>query len=300
LLFGQALQYDEGVNYLSFTFVVFCRFLSSFVGKLFLFSCYALHMDTREVLQLKISYLIYVIKNLPRGWIGIHRGQEVAVVTYDPEDKSITPGKYRRFCTKNKKGSYYKEKIESYIRANNELTKLMTEWRSVYRDEPEIINFPLDRTIVSGISERYYKASLSNQNAAPIKYPISYKGQILRSKNEMMAIQLIEQLGFDWKTEIHICVGKNNMYPDVTFLVPYLQKAIGLEIDGMMEQFDYCIKAQNRQYNYLSSGFSDYKDILFFRLSENNAFDAIALKTMIERAIALNAAEILERMKYSV
>lgn len=247
-------------------------------------------MNEKTILNLKIAYIKYRISRLPKGWIGTYRNRQVVYIIRDPDDPKVSNIRRRRLFTNTRRGLYYKNRIEEYQYEVRKYKELIAEWKKNYIGEPEIIRFPLNRFDYTGITSEQFFNSRPNQNSYEIKHPIHYKGQTLRSKNELLTVQLIEEMGFEWKTEIMIKRGKYYFYPDVAFYVPYIDKVIALELDGMMEDDEYYSKAEERRGNYIRSGFIENKDVIFFRLVDNNSFNLEDLKAMIESAIERNIA----------
>lgn len=253
-------------------------------------------MESKDMLQLEISYLLNLIKPLPKGWIGEANNRETVFIYSDPDDPTVSRTRRKQYYTDSKNGAYYKPKINKYIMAVQEYKKLMCKWKQTYAGKPKIIDFPINPQIITGIPSSFFNKAVPNQNPHPIKYPIDYKGQILRSKNELLAIQTIESMGFEWKTEVAIRTENDAFFPDAIFNVPYIQKAIALEIDGMMDDQSYFDKAQNRKDRYIEAGFQELKDIIIFRPKNRYDFDAASLKRLIEVTIDINASEIISRM----
>lgn len=250
-------------------------------------------MKEKTILNLKISYLEHLIKRLPRGWIGRYRGQEKVIITYDPQKPKVTYISKRRYGLNTKKGHYYCNGVEERIKAEANLKKLMAEWQMNYIGAPEVIEFPLRKIRFSWITKEQFMKAEPNQNPYEIEHPIPYKGQTLRSKNELLSVQAIESMGFMWKTEISIKCGKYSFYPDVVFYVPYIDKVISLELDGMMEKDDYYEHAEERRAKYIKAGLVENKDVIFFRLNNKYDFNMEDLISLIETAIERNAADIL-------
>ena len=125
-----------------------------------------------------------------------------------------------------------------------------------------------------------------------------YKGQHFRSKNEIIACQIIEEMGYQFKTEVEIrdvAMDRKTgnmrevlLFPDVSFLVPEINKIVMLEIDGAMDNDDYRVKAEMRRKNYIESGFEEGKDVLFYRISSGGGIDADTLREIIEHGIVRN------------
>lgn len=248
-------------------------------------------MELRNSLQLRISYQLYLLKTLPWGYIGTYRNQPAVFLTKDPNDPSVNSKNKKRYLLTREKGKLYSELVNKSQAANVEYERLMAEWKRMYKGNPTIVEFPLDNRLITGLSSEQFKIALPNQNTKENRNPIEYKGQLLRSKNELLGIQEIEKMGFDWKTEINI---NGCLFPDATFDVPYIGKSIMAEIDGMMEDFDYCRKSVKRQFQYHVNGFREFSDVVFYRLSDRANFDIPSFRRLIELSIELNATFIME------
>ena len=250
-------------------------------------------MNDRKVLNLKISYLKHRIKSLPRGWIGSYQGNKKVIITYDPNNSKVTYTSKRRYSLNTKKGVFYSTGVLERIKAEARLEKLKAEWKMNFIGEPETIEFPLRKYRFDWVNRQQFADAVPNQNT---KYknttPIIYKDQTLRSKNELIAIQEIEKMGFEWKTEILIKVGIYVFCPDVVFYVPYIDKVIILELDGKMDKDDYRERAEERRKKYIKAGFVENRDVLFFRFNNEYDFDLEDFRQLINQAIERSAADI--------
>lgn len=249
-------------------------------------------MNERLVLQLRISYLHYKLQGIPRGWVGTYLNKPVIVIYSDPQNPKVTIKSMRRYRLSTKRGQSYKSKLEERAKKEAELTELLSEWHMTYAGEPEIIPFPLYKNRFCGIKTSQYREAVPNQNSYTPKNPIIYKGQTLRSKNELLAIKEVEAMGFEWKTEICFRFGKYTFYPDVVFYVPYIDKPIALELDGMMDNDSYYEHAEERRRKYIRCGFEENKDVVFFRLNNEYDFSSEDLKTLIKIAIERSAEDL--------
>ena len=257
-------------------------------------------MNEKKVLELRISYLRYKISKLPRGWLGTYKNIPVVVLSFIPDNPAIKGRNQKRYRLSSKNGIYYKEKLHERAIAETKLQELMTEWRMSYIGEPETIEFPLKRNRFCGILTKQFMEANPNQNSYENKNPQFYKGQTFRSKNELLSIQTIESMGFMWKTEIKIQVGKFVFYPDVVFYVDYIDKPIALELDGMMDKDDYYEHAEDRRAKYIKAGMVENKDVIFFRLNNEYDFNVEDLRTLILAAIERNVADILSNTNFYV
>ena len=184
--------------------------------------------------------------------------------------------------------------VTAYKKALNAYNSLMAQWKSMFVDEPVIIPFPLNNEESLIITPSAFYAASPNQNPKENKTPITYKGQILRSKNELLAVQEIERMGFEWKTEIMLFINGQTLYPDVTFFVPYINKVIALETDGMMGDESYEYKSHRRRNKYFKAGFNEFDDVIFFRITNYYEFDASKFRKLIEISCEINATAIIE------
>lgn len=249
-------------------------------------------MESREVLQLRISYLRHIMGTLPNGWIGNYRDRPAVYLIHDPDNPDISNTNKRHYYIHTSKGKRYKQLIEQRIKYQVEYEYLMKRWRSIYIGDPDIKKFPLDKYRHSGILPSFFMRARPNQNTKENKHPIAYKGQYLRSKNELLSVKQIENMGFMWKTEVEFIVKGIKFYPDALFYVPFIEKVIALEIDGMMDDEEYSYKANKRKLNYYKAGLIEFKDVIFFRLTGNNDFDIDSLTRLIEFSIEVNAIDI--------
>lgn len=234
------------------------------------------------------------MNTLPKGNVGTYRQRQVVLISRDPERPNVTQNRKRRLYTNGKEGAKYLKLINLHQKALLEYKRLMNEWKTYYAGEPKIIQFPLDPTLLSGLSPEFFKQARPNRNSYERKEKIQENNQVLRSKNELLAVKEIEKMGFEWKTEIKVSINGKNFYPDVTFLVPYIQCALMMEIDGIMEDKEYRYKAIDREHKYYKAGFSLFDDVIIYRTKNSNSFDAELLRFEINMAIERIAERIVK------
>ncbi|MBR1796847.1 MAG: hypothetical protein IJ757_02355 [Clostridiales bacterium] len=122
---------------------------------------------------------------------------------------------------------------------------------------------------------------------------IEYKGQFLRSKNELIICKTLENRGYEFKSEIEVkCGSFNQFYPDVTFFVPELDIPICIESDGAMDRDGYYEKSESRKKRYLNSGFAEIRDVIFIRIMDPYSFDNSLLDALIDASIIANIRNI--------
>ena len=123
---------------------------------------------------------------------------------------------------------------------------------------------------------------------------IEYKGQWFRTKNEVSAAQVIDSMGYEFKSEINVVVpgSEYDHYPDLSFDVKELDVMLMSEIDGKLDKGNYRLKSMERQYEYFEDGFKEFRDIVFMRLADPSVFDPTLYRMLVEAAIEANIDDI--------
>ena len=139
-----------------------------------------------------------------------------------------------------------------------------------------------------------YINSVPDQNTISNDRNIMYKGHYLRSKNELIVCEALDDLGLEFKTEISITTDDFKTFdPDVTYYIPEIEKPVSMEIDGALDKDGYFMKSNDRKTKYLSSGFDEFRDIVFFRIYDPYSFDLDRLKAIIRATILVNMEDII-------
>ena len=246
--------------------------------------------------QVRISYLKYRLQNIPHGNFGTVEGKCAVYITYDPSDPRIDSYHKRKLFVDSQEGQLYKPVIEEYLSIKEELKQLEKQWNRLYKFPPKEVKYPLPDDLNNPISSGMFDRAAANQNTFENEYPIVHAGQRLRSKNELIAFQTLEKMGFEVKTEARIDKGGfSSFFPDALFKVPEFDKGIGLEIDGAMDKDDYFGKAEERRKKYLRNGFREGIDVIFFRIYNRHDFDLERFELAVDAVLEANAKMILNR-----
>ncbi|MBP5180538.1 MAG: hypothetical protein J6127_04515 [Clostridiales bacterium] len=231
---------------------------------------------------------------LPHGRPENHRGRPVIAVTYDPNDKTVTPKHTKRYVITTKEGRLYEKLTREAEQIRHTLAELEYEWNSTYRHEPVNIKFPLHKKSYTGITKDEFMNGKPNQNKREFDNEIFYNGQRLRSKNEIVVCQAFEKMGYEYKAEL--LIQRDEFYsfaPDLTYYIKELEKPVALEIDGAMDKDGYFEKATDRKKYYVKKGFKEFKDVVFFRLNDGRSFDYDRLEAIINATILANLNDII-------
>lgn len=251
-------------------------------------------MLSRRHHELKISYLKHRLKNMPHGTWGVKRGKRVINITFDPMDPGVDSYHKKTINLDSKQGQLLQPIIEEAMKLQNELENMEALWRQTYWVEPREITYPLRRVRQPAIDPEFFRNAQINANTYKQEaLKITYKGQKFRTKNEMSAAQVVEAMGYEFKSEIHVAGKQYDHYPDVTMLIPELEMALMSEIDGAMERSNYKIKSIQRQYEYFEEQFREFKDIVFLRMVDSQVFDPEEYRSLIRFAIETNIDDII-------
>ena len=253
-------------------------------------------MISRRHHEIKISYLKYRIRNMIHGYFGKRGGHNVVYITYDPTNRSIKPDHKRILRIDTEEGRIAAEAVTEYIEKKAELQYLMELWNATYCREPREIQYPLRKVRKNIFNSQYFKDAKPNMNDYKREeLKIEYKGQWFRSKNEMSAAQIINEMGYKFKSEIHVALAHSDLdhFPDVSFDVEELDLMMMAEIDGKLDKGNYRLKSMERQYGYFDDGFREFKDIVFMRLSDPTVFDPEHFKMLVYAAIEANIDDVI-------
>ena len=244
--------------------------------------------------ELLISYYKDRLDKLPHGTFGTHRNKPVVYVTYDPNNPQINKKNKRILTLTSKEGQIYYGLVREACYVQNRLNTLVADWKATYRMNARRVDYPLIRRGCSPLTAEKYKESVNNAYSYPMTNTIEYKGMQLRSKNELILCKTLDRIGYDYKVEIEIKMNEYlSFYPDVTFFIPEMDKPVAIELDGAVDNQDYYIKAENRKRQYLLNGFTELRDIIFFRIINPYQFDCDQLEARIMGSLVVNSNNII-------
>jgi len=244
--------------------------------------------------ELKIAWFQDQISKLPHGYFGTWRGVPVVYVTSDPGNPKISWRSKRRHLTGTKKGREYADKIGSYIELRAQLEQLTRQWNATYVQKPRKIAFPLHKSRPDPLTREFYEHAVPNSNPMEPDKTIEYNGHLFRSKNEVIAAQVVESLGYSYKTEVEINLrNSNRLFPDNSFYVPEVDKVIVLEVDGSIESPSYVSKSYRSTAKMVISGMVEGKDFVVIRLKDGYDIDPVQIRHMILSAIDAAAGDII-------
>ena len=228
------------------------------------------------------------------GFFGKKNGRAVVYVTRDPDNPEVSAKHRRCYFTSSKKGQHWDKIIREYISVRSEYEMLLKDWKSKYIAPPRKISFPLKKRRKNMIDREFFENAVPNQNKREVRNPIEHNGQVFRSKNEILSCEVLEAMGYEYKTEVYL---KGNdwmeFYPDLMFYVPELDKVIVFEIDGALDVIVYDGHSFSRTSNYLNCGFVEGKDLICYRISDSKAISIEQIENLIRAAIESSLDDII-------
>ena len=250
-------------------------------------------MESRRSHELRMSYIKEQMNRLPHGSFGSVHGRATVKVSYDPFDPSVTAYHYKRYFLDSPKGQFYRPLIKEYLRYEAELKRLEAEWNLIYKIPPRKISYPLKKRRQTIFDGDFFEKAESNMNGRKVENPVPYKGMRLRSKNEMIGVQIMEKFGLEYKVEPKVGNGFNELYPDILFNIPTQCRCAGIEIDGAIENEQYSYKSRNRRASYLRLGLMPGKDVIFLDIASPSDFYGELFETMVKLAIEAGLDDII-------
>jgi len=244
--------------------------------------------------ELKIAYLRDKISKIANGFFHITNGIPYVYVFYDPINAKASPKCKYRYKTGTAKGDYYSLQITEYQQLKSKLDELLKDWKAKYILPPRSISFPLQKARADRVTYDMFRIAKPYQNPKPITNPIPYKGEVLRSKNELINFKCIEGFGFNQKVEIKIDFNERDFFfPDSTFYVPEIDKVIMSNIDGALDNFNYVSKSYSETAMCITNGLVEGKDFITARIGNYKYIDAMQIDNLIRAAIEASIDDII-------
>lgn len=245
-------------------------------------------MRTKEIISIQLSRLLWLSESLPRVYV---RRDEVYVCTTPSNAKSSARRRrhYSLYSDNGKKAIKVMEEIAYY---NKRISFLSSLWLRDYSGKiPKAFEHKIKIKSPVGLDNDFFRQAESSSNSMAYKNTYTFMGINFRSKNELIVAELLNDMGLRFKYEPKIVFGSNTeMYPDFLINIVEADRCFFFEMQGMMNDINYAIKSAHKESLYISHGFRDGKDILFFKAG-NDSIDFDVLRTLIEAVVEANIKE---------
>jgi len=221
-----------------------------------------------------LCYLKDSMRDIPIGYFGSHRGKDCVYVHKD--------GAFHKYVLTSSKGREYQPLIENYQRLNSQYKKYTEMWRRTYKYPPKNYDLESIRRNRAGKFNGEFYRQLQPVNCDDAMHPIEYKGLKLRSKNELMAAQILDELGLEFKYEpmVTLNYGKS-VLPDFAVYFPAIDLCILVEVYGMADENNYQQNMTEKIKSYTAAGIWPDRDVVHFILPDSKNFDKDAFVTRL-------------------
>ena len=251
-------------------------------------------MFSKEYLSARIAHIQSEIKKLPHGSYGCSRGKDVLYISYSPSDSSISWKNSRRYFLNTARGIKYSSEIDKSNALRKELEDLYSEWHTSYKGEPFMMDKPIKR-ITGKLNYEFFQKTNGEQNPGEYKDSIEYKGIRFKSKNEVLAAQVLDKLKVEYKFEPKLILEGKTIYPDFLIGAVEVDKSAYVEIYGMMEDYEYIDINAKKNAKYLRAGLRQGRDYIPFYSGDAKTFDVEAFEMQIKAWLELAAEEIVRQ-----
>ena len=249
-------------------------------------------MYSKDYLSARIAHVKSEIRKLSHGTYGSSRGRNVIYLSYSPSDPRISWKNSRRYFLNTARGIKYSAEVDKSNVLRKELDDLYSEWHVSYKGEPYKMNKPLKRT-TGKLNYEYFLKTIGGQNTGDYSETIEYKGIGFRSKNEVLAAQVLDKLKVEYKVEPKLTLDGKTLYPDFLIGAAEVDKSAYVEIYGMMDDHDYVDNNARKNARYLKAGLRQGRDYIPFFTGDSKTFDVIAFEMQIKAWLELAAEEIV-------
>ncbi len=161
-------------------------------------------MYNRRLEELKLSYYYDRLVKMPHGSFVNVKGRRAVTVVFCPDDPRVTHKHKRRYYVDSVNGRKWSEKISEYIATKSEFDRLLNNWRLNYRGAPDLNSYSQEVNKGEKLSPALWEKLKVESNPMTRDSDIVFQGQHFRSKNELAACQLIDRMGYEFKTEVAI------------------------------------------------------------------------------------------------
>ncbi|MBO7426007.1 MAG: hypothetical protein J6U23_10025 [Clostridiales bacterium] len=250
-------------------------------------------MHSMNYLAIQISYLEHLISELPDGNFGKYRGKQVLYIYRMPSDPKVCWSNNRRYCLETKRGNRMCEEVRKSNLLKNKHNMLMDDWKSNYVGVPPKIQMPYKRQ--SKMNYEFFDSSLENQNPNDTESLLEYNNRKFRSKNEVLAAQILDKMNIEYKVEPRFSTGSKYFYPDFIIGVKELDKSAYVEIYGKMDDMEYVSANSKKNGLYFKAGLRQGRDYIPFYSGDAKTFDVEAFEMQIKAWLELAAEEIVRQ-----
>lgn len=229
-----------------------------------------------KVLAVKLEYRRLKMEKMTRGYYKTIKGIRNVVITFDPDNPKYNNQHPRTLYVSGKLGMIYSRKINEYLSYKSEYDSLLSDWNSKYRFAPPRIRFPLVQfSDPHQMNNEYFKNQTERRGNYVSDSPIVSRHGDLKSKNELLGMDLLEQLGIPFKYETNIFLKEidETINPDCLINFYEIDRCAYLEILGMNDKIEYFYKTSKKIYGFSKAKYRPGREVIYIFLYDKHNFD---------------------------
>lgn len=230
-----------------------------------------------KVLAVKLEYRRLLLEKIPHGYFCVRQGINKVVITYDPDDPKINSKHPRPLYVSSKTGKKYIDSINSYLKIKSEYDELLSMWRSRYVFAPPRVKFPIIQfSDPHKMNNEYFNSKQDNCGVYKSKNPTISDHGDLKSKNELIAGELLKAMDIPYKyeTELHLYSTDETIDPDYLVNFYEIDRCAYVEILGMSEKIGYSMRTANKITGFSLDTYRPGREIIYIVLYDKYNFDS--------------------------
>ena len=229
-----------------------------------------------KVLAVKLEYRRLKLEKMRHGFFKNISGKEFIVITRDPSMPNASSRHPRRISVTSKVGKQLYEEINNYQKLNAEYAELYNEWNSRYRFAPPKVKFPIVQySDPHRMNNEYYIARPDKLGKYTPDNPTTSEHGDLKSKNELMGLDLLKDIGipFKYETELYLEEIDETINPDGLVNFYEIDRCAYLEIFGMSDKIDYFARTSNKIYGFSKENYRPGREVIYVFVYDKYNFD---------------------------
>ena len=229
-----------------------------------------------KVHAVKLEYRRLKLEKMVKGYFRTVKGKQYVFVTYDVDFPKYNARHPRILLVTTKLGAKYSEKVLSYLKIKQEYDELLISRNKRYCIKPPKVKFPIRQFAdPHSMDNNFY----NRQEGCCGKYkpdnPTVSKHGELKSKNEQMGADLLEQMGIPFKYETSVYLKDIDEVINPDYLLDFFEidRCAYLEILGMNDKGTYSVSTATKINGFSLGNYRPSREIIYIILYDKQNFD---------------------------
>lgn len=174
-----------------------------------------------------------------------------------------------------------------------QLKLLLDNWKEDYGGSLSYLatNYKVIPNTTSRFDSNLYARLVEDQNTYPNRYPVPYKGYMMRSFFEVETARLLDSMGIDYKYEVSLQFGDNQIFPDLTANLPEFNRCGFIESMGGMDNLKYLSHNVQKYRTYVNAGIYPNRDLAVISADSEYRPDREVMKRVVGVMLSSIAAQ---------